>query len=155
KLVQTALPDTMFSLPSQVLDKYPDGNAWLGERGHRTGTKSKAGEWPVSYHGTSKQGARGVIVAYYKPGSGDVYGRGVYSTPYLSEATPYIKTFTSKKTGKTYQVLLQNRINPEYREKHRNGTYWLVPISEELSEEEEQEIVEKAIRPYALLIKHV
>lgn len=88
-----------------------------------------------------------------QPGTGQNYGRGIYSTPYISEAVPYIKTFTYKM--KDYEVLMQNRINPKYREKHNNGKYWLVPLSKQLSKHEEQEIVEKAIRPYSLLVRPV
>nr|XP_019934278.1 PREDICTED: uncharacterized protein LOC109624196 [Paralichthys olivaceus] len=139
----------------KVLDKYPDGNAWLGERGNCTTTGSKAGEWPVSYHGTSQIGAQGIIIAQFQPGPGQVYGRGIYSTPYISEALPYTKSFTSVSTGKKYQVVLQNRVNPAYREKHNNGKYWLVPVPKGISEKQEVEIVEKAIRPYALLLKQV
>ncbi|XP_077599025.1 uncharacterized protein LOC144214489 isoform X2 [Stigmatopora nigra] len=50
----------------KVWDKYPDGNAWLGNRGHCTTKYSKHGEWPVSYHGTSDDGARAIIVTNYK-----------------------------------------------------------------------------------------
>ncbi|XP_019737345.1 metabotropic glutamate receptor 8-like isoform X2 [Hippocampus comes] len=50
----------------KVWDKYPDGNVWLGERGHGTTTCSKPGEWPVSYHGTTKNGARAIIVTNYQ-----------------------------------------------------------------------------------------
>ncbi|XP_035012570.1 uncharacterized protein LOC118109521 isoform X1 [Hippoglossus stenolepis] len=139
----------------KVLDKYPDGNAWLGERGFCTTTDSKAGEWPVSYHGTSKIGAQGIIISQFKAGPGQVYGRGIYSTPYISEALPYTKSFISVSTGKNYQVVLQNRVNPQYREKHNNSLYWLVPIRDGLSERQEEEIVEKAIRPYALLLKQL
>ncbi|XP_044048787.1 uncharacterized protein LOC122874668 [Siniperca chuatsi] len=136
----------------KILDKY-DGNTWLGTS-YRS-TQSVPGEWPVSYHGTSKMGADGIIDGYYKPGSGQVYGRGIYSTPYISEAIQYAKTFTSNKTGKKYQVILQNRINPTYRQKHNNDKYWLVPIPEETSTTEEQKMVERAIRPYGLLLKEV
>ena len=48
---------------SQVLDDY-DGNAWLGTQ-YRS-TQSVPGEWPVSYHGTSKKGADGIIEGHYK-----------------------------------------------------------------------------------------
>ncbi|GAA6215368.1 uncharacterized protein LOC108893845 isoform X2 [Lates japonicus] len=139
----------------KVLDKYPDGNAWLGERGHCTTTESKPGEWPVSYHGTSKIGARGIIVSRYVPGAGQDYGRGIYSTPFISEAEPYTKTFTSTSTGSRYHVVLQNRVNPKYREKYNDDKYWLVPLSDSLSKEEEQDIVDKAIRPYALLVRRL
>ncbi|XP_062276697.1 uncharacterized protein LOC133981853 [Scomber scombrus] len=136
----------------KVLDKY-DENAWLGTR-YRS-TQSVPGEWPVSYHGTSKKGAEGIISGYYKPGAGQAYGRGIYSTPYIDEAVYYTKTFTSNSTGKTYQVVLQNRINAVYRQKHNNDKYWLVPISAGTSPANEQDIVEMTIRPYGLLLKEV
>ncbi|KAI3370976.1 hypothetical protein L3Q82_023630, partial [Scortum barcoo] len=136
----------------KVLHKYED-NKWLGTQ-YRS-TASVPGEWPVSYHGTSKQGAEGIIEGFYKPGPGQVYGRGIYSTPYMAEAILYAKTFTSKKTGKTYRVVLQNRINPKYRQKHNSGKYYLVPIPKGTSPAEEQKMVERAIRPYGLLLKEV
>ncbi|XP_035499043.2 uncharacterized protein LOC118315681 isoform X2 [Scophthalmus maximus] len=49
----------------KVLDKYC-GNTWLGTT-YRS-TQSCPGEWPVSYHGTSKKGAEGIIGDHYKPG---------------------------------------------------------------------------------------
>ncbi|XP_071315102.1 uncharacterized protein [Trachinotus anak] len=139
----------------KVLDKYPDGNSWLGERGCCTSTDSKPGEWPVSYHGTSKKGAQGIIITKFEAGPRQLYGRGIYSTPYMSEALQFTKTFTSSSTGARYQVVLQNRVNPKYREKHNNDKYWLVPIPEGLSKDQEEEIAEKAIRPYALLLKRL
>ncbi|KAK2809668.1 hypothetical protein Q5P01_000502, partial [Channa striata] len=139
----------------QVLDKYEDGNTWLGTR-YRS-TDSKPGEWPVSYHGTSKPGAEGIIDGGYKPGPRKVYGRGIYSTPLMSTATKYAfqKKFTSTKTGKTYEVILQNRINPEYRKKHNNDEYWLIPIPAGTSPSQEQVMVDRSIRPYGLLLKEV
>ncbi|XP_049578445.1 uncharacterized protein [Syngnathus scovelli] len=137
----------------KVWDKYPDGNAWLGERGYRTTTYSIPGEWPVSYHGTSKNGARAIIVTNYQPGPGQKYGRGVYSTPSLEHAAQYTRTFQSSVTGKNYRVVMQNRVNPAYREKHNGGEYWLLPVPDGLTQEQEQDLVEKAIRPYAVLIK--
>ncbi|CAB1435846.1 unnamed protein product, partial [Pleuronectes platessa] len=134
----------------KVLDKYP-GTTWLGTT-YRS-IQSSPGEWPVSYHGTSKTGAGGIIGDHYQPGPGQVYGRGIYSTPDINEANKYAKTFTSSKNGKTYKVVLQNRIDPEYRKKYFNDLYWLVPIPKGTSEDEEQEMVERAIRPYGLLLK--
>nr|XP_024659030.1 uncharacterized protein LOC101474011 [Maylandia zebra] len=136
----------------KVLDKY-DGNAWLGTQ-YRS-TQSVPGEWPVSYHGTSKEGAEGIIEGFYKPGPGQVYGRGIYSTPYINEAIHYSRIFTSAHNGKKYRVILQNRINPTYREKHYDSKYWLVRISAGLPVEKEEEMVKRAIRPYGLLLKEV
>lgn len=54
-----------------------------------------------------------------------------------------------------YQVILQNRINPKYREKHNDDKYWLVRIPSGTSKEEEDELVDRAIRPYGLLLKEL
>ncbi|XP_031610717.1 uncharacterized protein LOC116332017 [Oreochromis aureus] len=134
----------------KVLDKY-DGNEWLGTAGYRTWSVS--GEWPVSYHGTSYDSACEIIKGRFKPGWINLYGRGVYSAPDITEALAYCKDFKSKKNGKTYKVILQNRINPSYREKWNNDKYWLVRIDRGSSEEEEGKMVERAIRPYGLLLK--
>nr|XP_019934360.1 PREDICTED: uncharacterized protein LOC109624253 [Paralichthys olivaceus] len=136
----------------KVLDKYCE-NTWLGTV--YRGTQSCPGEWPVSYHGTSKQGAEGIIGDHYKPGPGQAYGRGIYSTPDISEANQYAKTFTSGTNGKKYKVILQNRINPKYRKKYLNDRYWLVPIPKGTSDAAEQEMVNRAIRPYGLLLREV
>lgn len=63
---------------SQVLDNY-DGNAWLGTR-YRS-TQSVPGEWPVSYHGTSKKGADGIIAGHYKV---RLYQFSVSDLPFLN-----------------------------------------------------------------------
>ncbi|XP_018547772.1 uncharacterized protein LOC108893845 [Lates calcarifer] len=136
----------------KVLNKY-DGNTWLGTR-YRS-TQSCPGEWPVSYHGTSMKGAEAIIGGHYKPGPRKQFGRGIYSTPHISEAIPYAKSFISQKDGKRYKVILQNRINPAYRWKCNNDKYWLIPISQGISAAEERDIVEKAIRPYGLLLKQI
>ncbi|XP_062404623.1 uncharacterized protein LOC134095213 [Sardina pilchardus] len=139
----------------KVKGKYSDGDAWLGPRGR--GTKSAPGEWPVSYHGTSIEGAKGIIQSGYKTGPHAAFGRGVYSTPDIdvAERRGYTKTFTSQKTGKTYKIALQNRINPEHREICTLKDFWLVPVPKGTSAEREREIVDRAIRPYGLLLKEV
>ncbi|KAL1273414.1 hypothetical protein QQF64_029276 [Cirrhinus molitorella] len=137
----------------KVLNKYPDGNAWLGSDGWRS--RSVPGEWPVSYHGTGLQGAEGIIKSYYQAGNGKAYGRGIYSTPNITVANMFAepKKFTSRKNGKTYKVILQNRINPAKRSVH--GISWVVPVPEGTSAEQERIIVESAIRPYGLLLQEV
>ncbi|XP_071315042.1 uncharacterized protein [Trachinotus anak] len=135
----------------KVLDKYDDGNTWLGNQ--LRSTESVPGEWPVSYHGTTVEGAEGIIEERYKPGSRMAYGRGVYSTPDISVADEYAVTFMSKRDNKNYKVILQNRINPEERKICSYDKYWLIPIPQSTSAEEEQKIIERAIRPYGLLIK--
>ncbi|KAM9769865.1 uncharacterized protein ACNS7B_006225 isoform 3-T3 [Menidia menidia] len=136
----------------KVLNKY-DGNEWLGNC-YRS-TRSVPGEWPVSYHGTSKRGAEGIIKGFYQPGDGDRFGRGIYSTPYIDVAERYTSEFISKKDRKKYKVILQNRINPKYRRTYNNEEYWLIPIESGLSHYEEEEMVKRAIRPYGLLVKKV
>lgn len=59
------------------------------------------------------------------------------------------------KNGKKYRVILQNRINPQYRQKYNNDKYWLIPIPHGTSEKDEEKIVHKAIRPYGLLLQEV
>ncbi|XP_026168278.1 uncharacterized protein LOC113133584 [Mastacembelus armatus] len=145
-------PCGWYRLGLKVLDQYGE-NTWLGNTNRST--QSVEGEWPVSYHGTSQGGAEGIIKGHYKPGQRAAYGHGVYSTPDLSVAGWYAKSFKSQKTGKTYNVILQNRINPEHREKCLYDKYWLVRVPRDASDEKEEELVERAIRPYGLLLKEV
>ncbi|KAL6455807.1 hypothetical protein MHYP_G00356580 [Metynnis hypsauchen] len=136
----------------KVLDKYPDGNAWLGPDGWRR--HSVDGEWPVSFHGTSIEGAKTITGTHYRAGPRDECGRGIYSTPDISIADKYAmaKKFTSK-NGKTYKVIMQNRINPKKRVITKTKDYWLIPVPQETSPEKERKIVERSIRPYGILIK--
>ncbi|XP_017571245.1 uncharacterized protein LOC108438151 [Pygocentrus nattereri] len=136
----------------KVLDKYPDGNTWLGPDGWRS--ESAPGEWPVSFQGTSIEGAKAITETHYRAGPSEAYGRGIYSTPDISIAEDYAmsKKFTSK-NGKTYKVIMQNRINPMKRVITKKKDYWLIPLPEGTSPEKEKEIVERSIRPYGILIK--
>ncbi|XP_072538909.1 uncharacterized protein [Salminus brasiliensis] len=138
----------------KVLDKYPDGNAWLGPNGWRS--QSSPGEWPVSFHGTSIEGARGIARSNYRAGDRQAYGRGIYSTPDIDIAEGYAmsKKFRSK-NGRTYEVIMQNRINPKKRVITGKEDYWLIPVPEGSSAEQEKQIVEASIRPYGILIKEV
>ena len=61
---------------------------------------------------------------------GETRGRGVYSTPDIKMARKYCKRFKSKVDGKTYQVVLQNRINPEKRRMCQRKDVWLVYVPE-------------------------
>ncbi|XP_076871543.1 uncharacterized protein LOC143521917 [Brachyhypopomus gauderio] len=136
----------------KVLDKYEDGNGWLGSFGWRD--QSDPGEWPVSYHGTSKEAAEKIIASHYKAGEGQAYGHGIYSTPNISEAEQnYAREFTN--AGKKYKVILQNRINPEVREVCNRQDYWLIPVPHDADPQLAKKIVESAIRPYGLLIKEL
>ncbi|KAI2665146.1 hypothetical protein ROHU_024522 [Labeo rohita] len=137
----------------KVLDKYPDGNAWLGTDGWRS--YSVDGEWPVSYHGTGMNSAKAIIESHYIPGPGQVYGRGIYSTYDIKEATRYTRNVTCEETGKIYDVLLQNRINPKMRKVCARQEYWLIEIPAGTPPDKEREIVEMSIRPYGILFKEV
>lgn len=142
-------PKGWYRMALKVKGKYPDGDTWLGTDGWRS--HSVPGEWPVSYHGTGLEGARGIIKSHYKAGNGQTFGRGIYSAPNLQDAEGYCKTFKSDITGKTYKVIMQNRIIPEKRQIH--GNYWLIPVPQGTSADEEKRIAESSIRPYGILIK--
>ncbi|XP_078032034.1 uncharacterized protein LOC144467391 [Epinephelus lanceolatus] len=148
-------PKGWYRMALKVKGKYPDGDTWLGTGGWRS--HSVPGEWPVSYHGTTLGGAKGIITAHYKAGSRATYGRGIYSTPdiHVAEEERYAQTFKSKMTGKSYKVILQNRINPVKREICRQFNYWLIPVHKRVSAEEEKQIAESSIRPYGILIKEI
>ncbi|KAK9526152.1 hypothetical protein VZT92_014867 [Zoarces viviparus] len=148
-------PKGWYRLALKVKGRYPDGDAWLGTEGWRS--HSVPGEWPVSYHGTSLDGVKGIIRSNYTAGGRALYGRGIYSTPdiHVAEREDYAKTFTSETTGKSYKVILQNRINPEKREISQRSDYWLIRVPKGASAAEEKQIVESSIRPYGILIKEI
>ena len=122
----------------KVLDKYED-NTWLGGIGIRT--ESTAGEWPVSYHGTTGGGAEGIAKEGYdiKFGTRFLFGKGIYSTPDSGIAEVYATEFS--KDGKSYKIVLQNRVNPAKlrKVKETGDQYWIVDDSD--------------IRPYGILVK--
>lgn len=145
----------------RVTQKYQGGDSWLG-----TGKNA----WPVSYHGQNMDGSLGII--YIRKGEPsdapqfldaaaacmvqpDTQGRGVYSTPDIKMAEKYCKTFKSKVDGKTYRVLLQNRINPSKRRKCQREDVWLVYIPKGMNDLQTRGIVQESIRPYGLLLKQV
>ncbi|XP_073726167.1 uncharacterized protein [Misgurnus anguillicaudatus] len=146
-------PCGWYRVALKVLDKYPDGNAWLGTDGWRS--HSVAGEWPVSYHGTSIESAKGIFTSNYRAGPRQLYGRGIYSTDDIEQASGYSKEFISKTNGKKYRVIMQNRINPQMRKVCERQDYWLIEIPDGTSPAKEKEIVEKSIRPYGILLKQV
>lgn len=146
-------PKGWYRIALKVKGKYPDGDAWLGTNGWRS--NSVPGEWPVSYHGTTLEGAKGIVINHYIPGPRMLYGRGIYSTPNLSIAEKYYaKSFTSQTTGKTYKVIMQNRINPKKRVFCPFNEYWLICVNDSQSAEQ-KETVESSIRPYGILIKEI
>ncbi|XP_063068761.1 uncharacterized protein LOC134460245 [Engraulis encrasicolus] len=149
----------------KVWGKY-EMSDWLGRGKKEWRNKSVKGEWPVAYHGTSIEGAKGILQQGFKIPEGSfvngkkvkaVYGRGVYCPPDIdvAERDGYAKTFTSRKSGKTYKVALQGRINREYRQICVREDYWLIPVPKGTSAEKERDIVDKALRPYGILFKKI
>lgn len=143
----------------RVMQKYDDGDRWLG-----TGAEA----WPVSYQGKNMDGS---LILTHSGNPDDqpnfldaaaaslvnveTKGRGVYSTPDIRIASKYCKRFKSKVDGKTYQVVLQNRINPQKRQKCQREDIWLVFIPQDTNDVKTRAIVQESIRPYGLLLKQV
>lgn len=150
----------------KVSQKYDDGSdVWLG-----TGKDA----WPVSYQGHSMDGSLGLIltrgekeiqgnteddsfleVAATSLLANETRGRGIYSTPEVTEAEKHCKTFKSKKDGKNYKVLLQNRINPKNRKHCQRDNVWLVYVPEDSNNVQTRALVQESVRPYGLLLKQV
>ncbi|XP_008302379.1 uncharacterized protein LOC103374120 [Stegastes partitus] len=143
----------------RVIKKYDGGDGWLG-----TGNDA----WPVSYQGYNMDGSLGIILthegnpkdepAFLDAAAAAVVaegtrGRGAYSTPDIKMAEKHCKTFKSKVDGKTYKVVLQNRINPDKRVKCQRDNVWLVYVPEECNDVQKRAIVQESIRPYGLLLK--
>ncbi|XP_073319259.1 uncharacterized protein [Pagrus major] len=142
----------------RVTKKYDDGDVWLG-----TGKDA----WPVSYNGHNMDGSLGIILTHGGSPSDEpsfldaaatslvtegTRGRGAYSTPDIKMAEKYCKKFKSKVDGKTYKVVLQNRINPEKRVKCQRDNIWVVYIPEGHTEVQTRATVQESIRPYGLLL---
>jgi len=108
-------------------------NTWLG-------SSNTAGEWPVSYHGTSISHALSIADEGFRLTRGVrfAHGLGIYSTPTASIAESYAQSFESEQ--KSYKVILQNRVNPANINKH--GDYWVSPGDVD-------------IRPYGLCLKEM
>jgi ubiquitin len=125
-------PDGWKRYALKVTDKF-GSNAWLGR-------SNAPAEWPVSYHGTGYNNAMSIADEGFKLAKGVrfAHGRGIYSTPNIGTAELYAKTFT--KDGKTYKIVIQNRVNPVNLNKF--GDYWV-------SQEDED------MRPYGLCMKLV
>ncbi|KAM7384872.1 hypothetical protein PAMA_011976 [Pampus argenteus] len=145
----------------RVVQRYDGGDQWLG-----TGKDA----WPVSYHGHNMDGSLGIILtrandpeddptfldaAAASLVAGETQGRGVYSTPHIKVAQKYCRKFKSKVDGKMYEVLLQNRINPEKRKTCQREDVWLVYIPKGCNDVQMRTIVQESIRPYGLLLKQL
>lgn len=140
----------------RVMQKYDGGDAWLG---------MDKDAWPVSYNVHHMDGSLGIILThsgspdekFMEAGAaalvtGDTRGRGVYSTPDIKLAEKYCKQFKSKVDGKTYKVVLQNRINPKKRVVSQRKDIWVVYVPEGHSDVQTRAIVQESIRPYGLLL---
>ncbi|KAF3939188.1 hypothetical protein ABW19_dt0201851 [Dactylella cylindrospora] len=106
------------------------------------GSSNAPGEWPVSYHGTSKAGALSIAEEGFKLAKGVrfAYGRGIYSSPNHAIAERFAKSFWNK--GKRYKVIFQNRVNPANLRQIPKRDYWISPTDDD-------------IRPYGLCIKEI
>ena len=131
-------PYGWYRFAMKVFNKYGD-NTWLGGIGTRTA--STAGEWPVSYHGTTKEGAEAIASEGYDVNRGrrQRYGKGIYSTLHLSIAECYAIEFSNN--GKRYKIVFQNRVNPANLRKVNEDQYWITDDSD--------------IRPYGILVKEI
>lgn len=120
------------------------GDEWLGPGGMRTQTDGI--EWPVSYHGTSMESAKSIAKEGYRIGSRDMYGKAVYSSPYIDVAKGYASCFTFENIN--YRVILQNRVNPDRLTivSRSSGDYWLSPANN-------PDTGTHDVRPYNLLLQ--
>jgi hypothetical protein len=97
----------------KVKGKYPD-DIWLeGETPRADKYSSAEGEWAVSYHGTSYQNGLSIAEEGFKLSKGErfLYGKGIYSSPDIEVASLYAAE--ANVDGKTYKVVIQNRVNPK------------------------------------------
>ena len=131
----------------KVKDKYGGDSTWLGGVKGGIRERSVTGEWPVSYHGTKKDAAENIAAAGFDLGKGRrfKYGRGIYSTPNPAEAEQYATKFEWE--GKSYKVIMQNRVNMDDTKVVPNGngrgSEYFVTAKEE------------NIRPYGILVKEM
>ena len=91
-------------LALKVKGQYED-DRWLGCFG-------RPGEWPVSYHGTTREGAEGIARIGYDETKWkrSACGKGHYSTPDIDvAANVYATSFPYG--GKQYKAVMQNRVN--------------------------------------------
>ncbi|GBB84389.1 hypothetical protein RclHR1_00110022 [Rhizophagus clarus] len=114
------------------VDRYGDSK-WLG---------LDSNSWPVSYHGTNNDAASHIAVGGYDLSKGRrfAYGYGVYSSPLYTFAEGYSVRFNFD--NHTYEVMLQNRVNPADLKKAANDQIWVTTKEEN-------------IRPYSLCIKQI
>ncbi|KAK6499864.1 hypothetical protein TWF481_010221 [Arthrobotrys musiformis] len=123
----------------KVKGKY-DSDSWLQKKTTVRGQKKNI--WPVSYHGTSMANAKSIAKEGFDLAKGVsfAFGYGIYSAPHPNTARGYAKTFSFE--GKSYIVLMQNRVNPHNLQRVGSGNIWISPSNGD-------------IRPYGLCIKQV
>jgi hypothetical protein len=108
----------------EVIGKYKD-DAWLG-------SNNGSQEWPVSYYGTGHHKEKSMRQAVYDTikRKRSVHEHGIYSTPKISLAKAYAKSFTVN--SQKYIFVFQIRINPKTvlklsRDETGGGEYWISP----------------------------
>jgi ubiquitin len=122
----------------KVGGKYKD-NTWLLGKGNRPDPFSSAEEeWPVSYHGTSYNNGLSIAEEGYRLSQCKRFkhGFGIYSTPEIDVAFKYAET-RKQADGKTYKVVIQNRVNPKTlikidKVETKVGEYWISPSEEDI-----------------------
>ena len=118
--------------------KYKD-DTWLLGKGKRPDPFSSAQEeWPVSYHGTSYNNGLSIAEEGYRLSQCKRFkhGIGIYSTPDIDVAFKYAET-RQHSDGKTYKVVIQNRVNPKTlvkitKAETKVGDYWISPNEDDI-----------------------
>jgi hypothetical protein len=131
----------------KVKGKYTD-DIWLNGKTPRADQYSSAeDEWAVSYHGTSYHKGLSIAEEGFKLSKGTrfLHGKGIYSTPDIEVASLY--AVEANVDGKTYKVVMQNRVNTKNVEKVPKaetgvGEYWISPTDDD-------------IRPYGFCVREV
>jgi ubiquitin len=122
----------------KVDGKYKD-DTWLLGKGKRPDPFSSAEEeWPVSYHGTSYNKGLSIAEEGYRLSQCKRFnhGIGIYSTPDIDVAFKYAET-RQHSDGKTYKVVIQNRVNPKTlvkidKAETKVGDYWISPNEDDI-----------------------
>ncbi len=131
----------------KVKGKYTD-DIWLNGKYRRSDQSSSAeDEWAVSYHGTSYHNGLSIASEGFQLSKGKrfLHGKGIYSTPDIEVASLY--AVEANVGGKTYKVVMQNRVNPKTVKKVPKaetgvGEYWISPNDGD-------------IRPYGFCVKEI
>jgi len=82
--------------------------------------------WRISYHGPKNHDTiANTINRGYKTSKAtrSQYGKGVYSSPFISDAEAFAETFKWK--GRYIKAIFKNRVHMSYTEVHYNGRYYM------------------------------